>query len=145
MYFVDRKKLEETLSYMEQMLDRYKAAERWDEPLRQLALERIAHIVIEAVLDLGNAMIDGFIMRDPGSYNDIIDILADERVISPADADRLKAFIAHRKMLVHEYARVDHAKLLADLNEHLPALEAYPKAVRAYLESELGPVSAFRN
>lgn len=26
-------------------------------------------------------MIDGFIMRDPGSYEDIIDILVDERVI----------------------------------------------------------------
>ena len=27
-------------------------------------------------------MIDGFIMRDPGSYEDIIDIMEDERVIT---------------------------------------------------------------
>ncbi|GAA3319942.1 hypothetical protein GCM10020331_028930 [Ectobacillus funiculus] len=30
-------------------------------------------------LDVGNAIIDGFIMRDPGSYEDIIDILVDEK------------------------------------------------------------------
>ncbi|MGZ0086959.1 type VII toxin-antitoxin system HepT family RNase toxin [Geobacillus sp. YF-1] len=145
MYFVDRKKLEDRLRCIEQMLERYKAQRHWEEPLERLALERIAHVLIEAVLDVGNAMIDGFIMRDPGSYNDIIDILTDERVIAPADAEQLKAFIAHRKMLVHDYTAVDHAKLRASLAAHLPALEAYPKAVRDYLESELGPVSAFRN
>ncbi|MBB6281830.1 type VII toxin-antitoxin system HepT family RNase toxin [Geobacillus subterraneus] len=145
MYFVDRKKMEERLRCMEQMLAYYKSKDSWDEPLQRLALERIAHVVIEAVLDVGNAMIDGFIMRDPGSYDDIIDILADEQVITPADAEQLKAFIAHRKMLVHDYTGVDHAKLRASLDAHLPALETYPKAVRDYLENELGPVSAFRN
>lgn len=27
-------------------------------------------------------MIDGFIMRDPGSYDDIMDILVDEKVVT---------------------------------------------------------------
>jgi len=94
MYFVDRKKMEERLGCMEQMLAYYKTRDSWDEPFERLALERIAHVIIEAILDVGNAMIDGFIMRDPGSYNDIIDILADEQVIAPADAEQLKAFIA---------------------------------------------------
>ena len=34
------------------------------------------------MMDVGNLMIDGFIMRDPGSYEDIIDILIDEKVIT---------------------------------------------------------------
>ncbi|AGT33309.1 hypothetical protein M493_15465 [Geobacillus genomosp. 3] len=145
MYFVDRNKMEERLRCMEQLMVHCKAQHRWDGALERLALERIAHVLIEAVLDVGNAMIDGFIMRDPGSYNDIIDILVDERVIAAEDGERLKAFIAHRKALVHDYTNIDHASLLADLNAHWPALEAYPKAVRHYLESELGPVSAFGN
>jgi len=145
MYFVDRKKMEERLCCLEQMIAYYKGEKRWDEPLQRLALERITHVIIEAILDVGNAMIDGFIMRDPGSYDDIINILADEQVIAKADAEQLKAFIAHRKMLVHDYTSVDHAKLRASLDAHLPALEAYPKAVRDYLENELGPVSAFGN
>lgn len=32
----------------------------------RLALERTASVLIEAVIDVGNQMIDAFIMRDPG-------------------------------------------------------------------------------
>ncbi|EZP75482.1 hypothetical protein H839_15317 [Parageobacillus genomosp. 1] len=145
MYFVDRNKIEETLRYMEKMLCIYKEKAEWDDELSRLALERIAHLVIEAILDVGNAMIDGFIMRDPGSYEDIIDILTDEKVITEEDAKALKAIIAHRKMLVHHYTNVDHKKLLEDMRKYFAALQAYPVAVRTYLENELGPVSAFRN
>ena len=35
---------------------------------------------MESMMDVGNLMIDGFIMRDPGSYEDIIDILVDEKL-----------------------------------------------------------------
>jgi uncharacterized protein YutE (UPF0331/DUF86 family) len=145
MYFVDRNKIEETLRYMEKLLHIYKQKPSWDDELSQLALERIVHLVIEAILDVGNAMIDGFIMRDPGSYEDIIDILTDERVITADDAKGLKAIIGYRKMLVHHYTNVDHAKLLEEVQKHFPALQAYPSAIRTYLENELGPVSAFRN
>lgn len=44
------------------------------------------------MLDVGNAVIDGFIMRDPGSYEDIIDILQDEKVISEEKAMQFKRF-----------------------------------------------------
>ena len=42
-------------------------------------------------------MIDGFIMRDPGSYEDIIDIMEDERVITTEMAVPLKKVIELRK------------------------------------------------
>jgi uncharacterized protein YutE (UPF0331/DUF86 family) len=145
MYFVDRNKIEETLQYMEQMLCAYGQQPSWEEELERLALERIVHVCIEAVLDVGNAMIDGFIMRDPGSYEDIIDILTDEKVITEADAKGLKTVISYRKMLVQRYTAVEHAELVEAFRQSLPSLQAYPKAVRTYLENELGPVSAFRN
>ena len=52
-------------------------------------------------------MIDGFIMRDPGSYEDIIDIMEDEQVITPEMADPLKQVIGLRKMIVREFTKVD--------------------------------------
>ena len=48
-------------------------------------------------------MIDGFIMRDPGSYEDIIDILMDERVISEEDGQGMKEVIPSSK---NAYARL---------------------------------------
>ncbi|ANB59500.1 DUF86 domain-containing protein [Anoxybacteroides amylolyticum] len=145
MYFVDRQKIEKTLCYMEKMLTLYEQQPSWNDDIEQLALERIVHVCIEAVLDVGNAMIDGFIMRDPGSYDDIIDILADEKVVTEEDAKQLKAIIHYRKMLVQQYTTPSKTELLEAFRCSLQALQAYPKAIRTYLENELGPVSAFRN
>jgi len=145
MYFVDRQKIEETLQYMEKLMDMFNEQQSWSSSFEQLALERIAHLLIEAVLDVGNAMIDGFIMRDPGSYEDIIDILNDENVINKSNAKGLKAVIQYRKSLVQHYTVVDHRALLEQLQTHFGALKSFPIDVRTYLRNELGPVSAFRN
>jgi uncharacterized protein YutE (UPF0331/DUF86 family) len=145
MYFVDRQKIEETLQYMEKVMHIFKQQQTWESELEQLALERIAHLLIEAVLDVGNAMIDGFIMRDPGSYEDIIDILTDEKVITENQAQGLKTIIQYRKELVQKYTNINHQELLETLTKHFTVLEVYPTAIRDYLQNELGPVSAFRN
>ncbi|HLR71218.1 MAG TPA: HepT-like ribonuclease domain-containing protein, partial [Pseudogracilibacillus sp.] len=84
MYFVDRSRIEKTLAYMEDVLNELKNV-RISSFSEKLGLERIVHVLIESVLDVGNMMIDGFIMRDPGSYEDIIDILVDEEVIPAED------------------------------------------------------------
>jgi len=145
MYFVDRQKIEETLQYMEKLMHLFNEQQSWSSSFEQLALERIAHLLIEAVLDVGNAMIDGFIMRDPGSYEDIIDILNDENVINQSNAKGLKTIIQYRKSLVQHYTAVDHQALLEQLQNHFSALKSFPIDVRTYLRNELGPVSAFRN
>lgn len=143
MYFVDRKKTEQTLHYIETCIETFEANSEWDSRLNKLALERLAHVLIEAIVDVGNQMIDGFIMRDPGSYDDILDILCDERVITEKDGERLKMLIDVRKELVRSYISVDHDALLELMRNCLPALKAFPVAVRRYLDEELGPVSAF--
>ena len=82
MYFVDRKKLEATLHYMDKLIHILEL-DRPNSIKEKLCLERAVHVFIESTLDVGNMMIDGFIMRDPGSYHDIIDILLDEKVLPP--------------------------------------------------------------
>jgi len=143
LYFVDRKKIEATLQYMESCLELFRSVQSWDSDVEHFALERMAHVVIESIVDVGNAMIDGFIMRDPGSYEDIIDILCDETVITQEESDRLKAFIAYRKTLVQAYRQVNHSDLKAAFENNFSAIAAFPAQIRRYLEEELGPVSAF--
>ncbi|GLY09551.1 type VII toxin-antitoxin system HepT family RNase toxin [Pseudobacillus badius] len=144
MYFVDRGKIEEILTFMEGQMTAFAGQAQWKTAIEQAALERIAQMVIESVLDVGNAMIDGFIMRDPGSYEDIIDILEDEKVIEKEAAASLKAAVALRKMLVQQYTAVDHTEVERTLSEHISAFEQFPEQVRKYLTDELGPVSAFK-
>ena len=145
MYFVDREHIEATLQYLEKQLALFEMEKQWDSDIRKAALERLLQTAIESILDTGNAMIDGFIMRDPGSYDDIIDILVDEKVIESKNGDRLKKVISYRKMLVQQYIHVDHEQLIAVFVENLNALQQFAPSVRAYLTNELGPVSAFKN
>lgn len=144
MYFVDRNKISDTLNYLEELLSFFEAQTSWDSPVEMKALERTGQMIIESILDTGNAMIDGFIMRDPGSYEDIIDILMDEKVISESDGQGLKKIILYRKKLVQEYLEIDHNELAASIKSQLGSLKAYSPSVRSYLENNLGPVTAFK-
>ncbi len=144
MYFIDRNQIEKALTHMEELLALYKKEKNWNGDLiHKLALTRLSHIVIEAIIDVGNTMIDGFIMRDPGSYEDIIDIMEDEKVISLEMSVSIKEVIALRQMIVREFIEVDTAKITEVLDAAYEALERFPTKVRHYVEHELGPVSAF--
>src|SRR5690606_3837488 len=116
---------------------------QWDSLKDQLALERLALGAIEAVIDVGNSMIDGFIMRDPGSYEDIIDILVDEKVITEEMDQPLKKLVGLRKMLVREFIAVDHEEITRVMDAHLDSLKQFGPKVAQHLAHELGPVSAF--
>ncbi|TRZ37138.1 DUF86 domain-containing protein [Niallia circulans] len=145
MYFVDRNKIGQQLEYLQQLVQLFKEREAFDSPLEKLGLERLAHMMIEAMLDVGNSMIDGFIMRDPGSYDDIMDILTDERVLTPADASAIKGLLALRKTLVHDYTSINHDQVKKAVAKELPAVTAFSESVKKYLIDELGPVTAFKN
>ncbi|QFT90457.1 hypothetical protein FIU87_17585 [Bacillus sp. THAF10] len=145
MYFVDREKIEWTLRYIEDNVTLFKNEATWNSPIEKKALERIAIGIIEGMLDVGNSMIDGFIMRDPGSYEDIIDILEDEKVVTNDMAQSLKQVIRMRKTLVQDYLSIDHEEVIGCLNENEATVYAFCESVRRYLVNELGPVSAFKN
>ncbi|MGG3799232.1 DUF86 domain-containing protein [Metabacillus fastidiosus] len=144
MYFVDVEKIEARLDYLDDHVKLFSQHERWDSFFALKALERLCQMMIETILDVGNAMIDGFIMRDPGSYEDIIDILLDEQVIQQKDSDGLKEMIHFRKSLVQEYLNVEHRKLISVFTLNLPILQHFSNNIRTYINNELGPVSAFK-
>ena len=145
MYFVDREKIEAILVFLEQQINLFLSQRDWKSPLEMAALERMTQMMIESVLDVGNAMIDGFIMRDPGSYDDIIEILTDEKVISAETSKSLKLLVQYRKVLVQEYTDIDHKELTEQFGAHLDELALFATNVREYMVNELGPVTAFKN
>ncbi|MGE7673369.1 DUF86 domain-containing protein [Lysinibacillus sp. NPDC094403] len=144
MYFVDRNKITKNLQYLDGLLAMLESEDNWlENDIKKLAIERIGHNVMESMMDVGNLMIDGFIMRDPGSYEDIIDILIDEKVVSIEMEASLKAVVGLRKMLVREFIDVDIQEVVNVLTASLPVLKQFSPAVNSYLTNELGPVSAF--
>ena len=85
-------------------------------------------------------MIDGFIMRDPGSYEDIIDILVDEKAV-PAEYDAdLKLPLTLRRVLVRDILEVDDAEVLRVLTAVVPTIKKLRAAIEAFVAKEMGTV-----
>ncbi|WP_017797475.1 DUF86 domain-containing protein [Oceanobacillus kimchii] len=145
MYFVDQQKIEEILTYMDKVIVELRKHSSSTTFLDKMAKERMIHIVIESILDVGNMMIDGFIMRDPGSYEDIIDILLDENVLEAEHEHAYKKIIEIRKEIVNNYKEVDHNQIFKLLNIHLGEISQFSKYIQSYLQNELGVANAFSN
>lgn len=145
MYFVNRSEIEAILSNMDDLLTEVKDQKTFSLPLQKLGLERLIHVLIESILDVGNMMIDGFIMRDPGSYHDIIDILIDEKVLPSAEEKQYKLFIDLRQIIVRNYLAIDYDNLQKIYFSSKETLATFSIHVRTYIDNELGVANAFSN
>lgn len=103
------------------------------EPIRR-TLERRIQIVVECTADIGNALIDELLMRDPASYTDIVAVLGDEGVTTPHVTAAMIEIMAVRRCLVQEYLQ-DHDDLLLAAASHAPVVTQFVAEVRAYLNS----------
>lgn len=141
MYYVNRKQIELILNQIPGIITGLRsAAVDWDgSTLMGLVQERCLHLAIEVVTDIGSCLIDGFIMRDAGSYEDIISIIHEESVFKDSVIyEKLIELVALRKPLVQDYYNWDRT-LLHPLTPVLPEiLERFAFEVRRYLDQELG-------
>lgn len=95
----------------------------------QFALERAIHLAAECVVDVGTTLIDDFMMRDPGGYADVIEILWDQEVITQEIAEALIELVQIRNRLVREYHQVE-------LDELRP-YQGYPQYLMRFKEQVL--------
>lgn len=143
MYDVNTERIEDRLLYLDRMiallsqLKQLSDEEITSEARNVAAMERGLHLSIEAIVDVGNSLIDGFIMRDPGSYSDIIEILRDEQVISQPLAEKLTIVVEFRKQLVNEYTQVPTDELIGLVRSYTEELKQFAPTVRDYVKKEL--------
>jgi uncharacterized protein YutE (UPF0331/DUF86 family) len=114
MYYVDRQQIEDRIrciSYIVEASERL--CQTWDasDPLHVLAQERALHLAIEVITDVGSLIIDGFLMRDASSYEDIITVLIVEKVFSTELEIPLIQLVKLRKPLVQDYMHLDRLQL----------------------------------
>ena len=141
LYNVDTERINRQLHYLGQCLSVVEESRGMldkGEPLACFAAARALHIGVECVIDVGSTMIDGFIMRDPGGYSDIIDILEDEQVIPTEEVDRLKKLIRFRDRLMRHYVEVTPEDLRNEA-EDVDVFRSFTSWVQEYLRRELGP------
>lgn len=103
---------------------------------KRLAGERALHVAIESVTDAGNFVIDALIMREPGSYADIVRVLMEEGVVTRAWFQHFEAALTFRNRIVHEYRGITPQEVAAAVANFTPLFSEFVQAVRAYLEME---------
>ncbi|SFI87477.1 DUF86 domain-containing protein [Thermoflavimicrobium dichotomicum] len=135
-YEVNTDRIDRQLRYLEkciQVLEQARVEEM--NQVVEFAVARAVHLAVECMIDVGSVMIDGFIMRDPGGYLDIVDILEDEQVIDSSLASRIKEKVHFRDKLVRYYDELKKE----DLEQYGQDTETYRQfiqSVESYLEKE---------
>jgi len=101
-YYVNREQIDLRLNAVPEVAGALEAlAADWQgDALQGLAQERALHLAIEIVTDVGSYLIDGFIMRDASSYEDIIEIIGEEGVFPAERKAPLAELVRLRKPLV---------------------------------------------
>ena len=138
MYFVNKEKLDKKINYLQQLVNDYPKYRD-----NHYAFERISQMLIESSVDIGNMIIDGFILRDPGNYKDVIDILELENVISKETQTHINDTVDVRKQFAHNYTELDVKEIMPLFDKALPYYKQFIQEVAQFLESENVPITAF--
>ena len=98
------------------------------------AVERTLQVAAEACLDIGRRLIalEGF--RYPEGNRDVFQVLGEEGVVPQELLFALLDLARFRNLIVHDYAKIDDAKVYAILKKRLSDLDEYARAIVAYLE-----------
>lgn len=144
MYYVNHEQIELRLKFIPTLTDscerlaaQWETASSPDKLLLHFAQERVLHLAIETVTDIGSLLIDAFMMRDASSYEDIVEILEGEGVFEPSVGATLRQLVQLRKPLVQDYAAYPR-ETLHPLIRELPAiLGVFAKAVPVFINKEL--------
>jgi uncharacterized protein YutE (UPF0331/DUF86 family) len=98
--------------------------------------ERYLQLAIECILDVGNMLIVSLDLRKPSDKQETIDILEENKIVSSLLATRLSGIARFRNLLVHEYVKIDRAKVFNILNERIPDIEAFMLGITRYLKKK---------
>ncbi|MBJ6307826.1 DUF86 domain-containing protein, partial [Staphylococcus aureus] len=94
-------------------------------------------------VDIGNMIIDAFILRDPGNYKDVIDILELENVITKETQQAINKTVGIRKQFTYDYTALDIKIIMPMFDDALPYYKQFITEVTTFLHQENVPVTAF--
>ena len=129
--------LRNEVAYLKRERDRVRSFKEYVDNIRlRRAVERSLQVAAEACLDIGRRLIalEGF--RYPQDNQDVFRVLAEERVVSQELLPALLDMVRFRNLVVHDYARIDDAKVYGILKRNLSDFDAYAAAIVAYLEQQ---------
>src|SRR2546422_4886663 len=99
-------------------LEEYKAVEK------RRACERLLQLMVQAAIDACGLVVTGLRLGLPGQEDDLFEKLAQRGVISPGTAALLRQMRGLRKLLGHEYGRINDEVLFDAVHRRLRDFQA---------------------
>lgn len=138
---IERELIEQHLQNMEEALARLKLY--GDLSLDELAsdlglqwiLEKGLQVLIQNLLDIGAHLLASAFKNDWDDYSQIIEKLGVHGVIPDSFVEKIKGMAGLRNILVHDYLRIDHEKLLEFVQFRLEDFLAFMRFIRKYLKA----------
>jgi uncharacterized protein YutE (UPF0331/DUF86 family) len=97
----------------------------------QRIVERTMQMAIEACLDVANHLIADRKLRVPTTYAQTFSVLEQAGLLPSDIAVQMVQMVGLRNLLIHEYARLDAARVVRLLNERLDDFGVYREAILA--------------
>ena len=130
-------RLRDEIAYLQEESSRTHSLHEYVENIRlRKAVERSLQVAVEICLDIGRRIIARERFRYPEDNQDVFRILAEEGIVPGELLSSLLNMARFRNLIVHDYARIDDARVYALLKRHLEDFIAFADAVRVYLEDE---------
>ncbi|CAN7390489.1 DUF86 domain-containing protein [Paenibacillus sp. LjRoot56] len=142
MYFINHDQIDGRIQFLSVLAEASQQLEtKWAEGKKdltwQLSQERVLHLAIETVTDIGSLLIDAFILRDASSYEDIVEIVHGEGAYSESLTETLLQLVKLRKPLVQDFVEWQRQDLHPLIPKLPAAFEEFAASVRAFIKSEL--------
>lgn len=101
---------------------------------KQWFVERGFILAAECIVDISSHILSGKFGIQPMDHEDAIRKMGQEGIISDSLTGRLRGLGGFRNLLVHDYLKIDAARVHEYLNGHLDTLRDFATEVTVWLE-----------
>jgi uncharacterized protein YutE (UPF0331/DUF86 family) len=95
--------------------------------------ERGLQLAAETVFDIGSHILAGHFNVHPNTYEDVLEHLARQGVLTPDVRESLRGLGGFRNILVHEYLDIEEERVYQALQEETASFDAFADEIEAFL------------
>ena len=102
--------------------------------IKRRACEKTIELAIESLMDVAALIVSSERFGLPSDEESIIDLLVENRVITPDMGEKIKDMKGFRNILVHKYGRLDDRLVYRFLTEDIDDFTRFRDQVNRYLK-----------
>jgi uncharacterized protein YutE (UPF0331/DUF86 family) len=100
-------------------------------------VERNLELAVEQMVDICKHLVSGLDLREPETYSQCFEILAEKRVIPADEADIFRSMVKYRNLLIHAYDGIDDTITYHIYKRQLKDFRTFVQTIREYLKKDV--------